>query len=67
MSVRKLWQVRWSELPYRKPHRVESKVKAYAWVQAQAANWQCGAVRSPHLGVWGWRLYERIDLRTWDG
>lgn len=41
-------------------------------VNAMVGNWQAGGLLSPLLDVYvdegdghGWRLYERIDLRTW--
>lgn len=73
MSARKLWMVQWPEVP-RPDYRPESKVAAYRFVRDHAANWQCGALRSPLLNVYvdvrdglGWKLVERIDLRTWAG
>ena len=71
MSTRKLWKVTWPEVPTA-GRRPESKAAAYRYLAGLAVDWQCGALRSPLLNVYvderdgrGWRLYERIDLRTW--
>jgi hypothetical protein len=73
MMARKLWKITWPEVP-RSVERPESQAAAYRYVRAQAANWQCDALRSPLLNVYvderdgqGWQLYERIDLRELPG
>lgn len=72
MGTRKkanLWKVihrrkggQWVERP-------ESKAKVYRYIEAEVANWLCGALPDPYVEVWvderdghGWRLYERINL-----
>jgi hypothetical protein len=69
---RKLWSVRFPHIPAARRHRPESKVSAYRYVRAYAANWDRGALRSPIVNVEvderdgrGWRLYEQVDLRTY--
>lgn len=71
-TPRKLWSVRFPYVPGGCRDRPESKASAYRYVRNHAANWDCGALRSPILNVevderdgQGWRLYERIDLRTY--
>lgn len=68
MSKRKLWCTEFTDSATPRV-RHESRAAVYRYVEAQRANWQCGALRFHRLNVRvderdgrGWRLYERIDL-----
>lgn len=71
---RKLWKISYPELPNRVDDRPESAVKVDTYIRDAAANWQCGALKSPRLVVYiderdgfGWQIYNEIDLREYVG
>jgi hypothetical protein len=67
-KLRKLWATSFPQIAGPK-RRHESNRAVYRYVEAEVANWLCGALRSRHLTVWvderdghGWQVYERLDL-----